>query len=451
MTKQSKSVLGVILAIVLAFSAFGGTAWAADGDLTTDKWNKDSQGKYEPDFTVQTSQWNLARTVTLAAVPEETSGDPSGFATETEALSVKWAISSTNYDVQITSVDAVLAKNYNAPTGSYASQVTIVINETTLPEGAVVATISASNGTSTAQFTINVPQNTGQYLAGDAIPPTLDANCSSYLVTEPAASTEIDVTFVIEAGDAVVNIAVQPNTRFRKEIITTLSSTAAKVFTVTDLLGIIDHTNGLTFTYQPSYLSAVNYNDGSTPNGTTWEAGQWGLDGWVFRVNDKFPVQVTADGLGYEGAAIDETPIKDGDIVHFFYDYPSIVTSSIGDVAANYVRGILESYTATKLTAQLQGHKTFIDQRNNFIFNVFNYVNLTDVVTATLYGADGTTLVSVGISIGSGEVEFTGNFAPGQTYILKTDSVLRQVTGTWARRINDAYFIDTGAYSKITI
>jgi hypothetical protein len=30
MTKQSKSVLGVILAIVLAFSAFGGTAWAQD-------------------------------------------------------------------------------------------------------------------------------------------------------------------------------------------------------------------------------------------------------------------------------------------------------------------------------------------------------------------------------------------------------------------------------------
>ncbi|HWQ80456.1 MAG TPA: hypothetical protein VN381_16630 [Anaerovoracaceae bacterium] len=299
----------------------------------------------------------------------------------------------------------------------------------------------------------------GDYLQGNAIPPdSSNPYGSAYLQPNPVEDEEITVTLIIEAGDVVVNSRVVSGTNFHEERSVTLGDGEnSSTYTVADLLYSADTNNAdftfygisglslIPFTSSTDYLAAVKYGT------NTWQAGRWGFDGWVFRINDKYPVKVTDDGLGYEGTSILQTYLEDGDVVHLFYDFPSTVSSAVGDVSANYVRGVYESSTDTTLTAQLQGHKTYITP-STYIMNIYNYIDLGGGVTAQLYDVTGTTPVgTAATSSTNGEVTFTGAFAPGETYVLKTDSVLRTVSGSWASRINHAYFVLTGAYSIITI
>lgn len=302
--------------------------------------------------------------------------------------------------------------------------------------------------------------NPGDYLGGTAIPPTSAPESSTYEVTQPADSSAITVTFVIEAGDAVKNYAVTPNTAFREELDVDLTASPAGTFTVADLLYEVDNIrDDLDFNFivgsnPPSsvYLNAVSY--GIKPNQVTWTAGQWGLDGWVFRVNDKFPVQKTADGLGYEGTGVGQTYLNDGDIVHLFYDFPSEFYPGGGSVAADYVRGVYDSLTATGLKVQLQGHDTYIQPVSPYVMSVNNYVDLGAGVAADLYvyneSEEEWQLDKSATSDSDGFVEFDGAFASGQTYLLKTGATYNNNTG-WGSMADGAYFILTGAYNKITI
>lgn len=178
-----------------------------------------------------------------------------------------------------------------------------------------------------------------------------------------------------------------------------------------------------------------------------------GLDGWVFRVNDKFPVQRTSDGLGYEGTLANQTPLHDGDVVHFFYDLPAELEPEGESMAANYLRGVYASRTSSSVTIQLQGHKTWIDQSEygNYIMNIYNYTNAGSGITAKLYNASGA-LVGTATSNASGRVTFSGTL-PAGTYTLQTDSVLRAFAkdDDWHDFCNNTYFLNTGAYSTIVI
>jgi hypothetical protein len=158
--------------------------------------------------------------------------------------------------------------------------------------------------------------------------------------------------------------------------------------------------------------------------------------------------EVTSDGLGYEGTGILQTPLADGDIVHFFFDFPSTL---FGDnYAANYVRGVFESYTSSDLTVLLQGHTTFIQPPDPHIMDIYNYVNLDldpNEITARLYQADGVTFIAEG-KVSGDEATFPGRgLVPGSTYILKTTPTYHEYDGD----IDDAFFDLTGAYSEITI
>ncbi len=283
------------------------------------------------------------------------------------------------------------------------------------------------------------------FLRGDGLPPSGD---STYLVSEPTASTSIDVTLIMEAGDEIF----YGGGAFREELSVQLTSTPAKAFTVSDLLLEADGMSGLTFNFSSSdYLISVEH------GGYEWEAGQLGLDGWSFRVNDKFPVTEISDpilGDGYMGTDILETYIEDGDVVHFFYDFPAEIERDGHDYAAYYVSGILESYTSSQLTAQLEGHKTFIDQAydpNDPPMWVYEYEDLGGGITASLFELDGTPVGTASVSLSNGQVSFTGNFSTGQTYILTTESELFSGDPDWDWLTDDVYFAYTGAYSYITI
>jgi hypothetical protein len=310
--------------------------------------------------------------------------------------------------------------------------------------------------------------NTGQFLEGNAIPPTTSPDCSTYEVVSGEISTgSITVTLVIEAGNSnAANGNVEQGTAFRREITKTIGADGSQN-TVKSLLMAVNGEDDLFFpnlTASTDYLDVVEIDGGYN---ATWEEGTWGLDGWVFRVNDKFPVQFFTDEqgqTGWRGTEIHDTPLYDGNVVHFFYDFPSNFFGGnppSGDLAANYVRAVYKGFVPSddkKLTVQLQGHKTYILQNYpDYIMSVYNYEDLGSGVIASLYKKENgvLTLVQGGQpSWADGTVTFSGNvaLASGGTYVVKTVPTYYYTTNTtWDDRVNTAYFILTGAYSEITI
>jgi hypothetical protein len=281
-------------------------------------------------------------------------------------------------------------------------------------------------------------------LIGTAIPPDpTNPNCSTYEIpSSPPLVTSAVVSFVIEAGSEVFE-GFSP---FRVEIPSlTLMSTSPKVFTVTDLLiavaqnpsnmlGFLD-ANGQPITSSSTYVDSVVYNI------YEWENGQLGFDGWVFRVNDQFPV--VQQGADWNGTDILQTPIYNGYSVHFFYDFPTQYSPATPNFAANYVRAIPDSSTGNTLTVQLQGHDTYIDPQT-YDMSVNNYVNLQSGIVATV--VDDNQTICTGLSDSTGLVQFTGAFTRANTYIVKTVSQYSPGGGPVDPGV---YFTYTGAYSKV--
>ncbi len=305
---------------------------------------------------------------------------------------------------------------------------------------------------STSAFAVTgIPGNNGQYLEGDAIPP--DANnsdCASHLMTQPVAADSINVTLVVEAGDAISNFSLMSNTRFRKEIQVTLTNPTPKNFTVYDAVvkaNTMTSTTGLSFGLSGSYVNSISH------SGNTWTAGQLGFDGWVFRVNDKFPVQPTSDGVGYEGTSITQTQISNNDVIHWFYDFPSQLDPDTPSCAADFVRAKKVSSSANQLTIQMQGHITDIAPVSPYIMSIDNYNNLGAGVAVGLYSTSNlNTALATATTNSSGQVTFSGNFNIGDTYIVKSTSTYYYCPNpNWSWLVDEAYFRLTGAYSRIVI
>jgi hypothetical protein len=292
-------------------------------------------------------------------------------------------------------------------------------------------------------------------LGGTALNPYSpeNPNNSVYVVEQPEFARSIDLTFVIEAGDSYNGDAP-----FRSEIPITLTS-ATGYYTVTDLLVAIaaNQSNKLKFldaNYRPlssssSFLQEVDYDGGE------WDSGYAGFDGWVFRVNDLFPMLPSPAYTGYYiGAGILDTYIKDGDIIHFFFDFPSQYDPSGANLAANYVRASDPTISAeNNIAVHLEAHDTFIDPALKYQFQVNDYDDtpkpgIVSGITAKLYNINAPTVpIAAGVSNASGDVTFTGSFGSGK-YIVKTESVL--YTGGPALFTN-VLFVYTGAYTVIEL
>jgi hypothetical protein len=335
----------------------------------------------------------------------------------------------------------------------------------------------------------------GDYLGGDTFDPEFDPSdplCAAYEVpTSPPTTASMEVTLVIEAGDLAVQYGdVIPNTRFRKVVNNvTLDENTDGGYTVLGLLNEVDGSNGLSFditgnddpgAHWPAFLNSVTYAD--PQKGTnTWAPGQWGYDGWVFRVSDreddykdKFPVKelvkesVPYPGY-YEGTLIDETYLYDGDIVHFFYDFPATFSSGLGHIEANYVRADFDNVdydpASHTLTVPLQFNYSYIvpgdapdhsdDQMCVWNYGTMAYVS-DEPITGRLLDLDGVEVPGgemTNFDIEEGTAVFAGAvLTPGTEYIVETDNVPRYIDDEeWHDAINDAYFYFTGAYSRITV
>jgi hypothetical protein len=375
MTKQSRSILGVILAIVLALSAFGGTALGAppqnDG-LTTDEWTTDGT-TYTPVFDVTVIP-NQAVTVTFRAVPTIIYTDtPSGYATSVEAEEVEWAFIGTAWGAAITGEAAVQAQNYNAPDGFYASQATISI-----PYGIINSDIQvqAQNGDNYAIFTIHVANN---------------ATYTQNAISEaPGVAGQFTVAFNLDTpstsvGGSYFDVNLFPVT------LGTPSDPSTVYYVVDVLVAIMQQYPQLEFldsSRNPimsgdSYFNGVSVTSGEIKYYFEPDYSYSYYNGWMFRINDKFtmldpanyPAGWNPNTDGPVGAAINQAYVQPGDVVDIYF-----ANADIDTTATLYTRFESAVYNvgAGDITAQITASDAYYDLNNNFWWTVGPFTPLAN-------------------------------------------------------------------------
>lgn len=108
------------------------------------------------------------------------------------------------------------------------------------------------------------------------------------------------------------------------------------------------------------------------------------LDGFSFRVNGKFPLLTTsseAHAHGPEGAYVHQTPISDGDVIHFYWNYPYNETST-SYYSANYVSAT-PAYNSSTSTLNIQLVKSFDYEYNDGFWHILPFANTSCVPAGT--------------------------------------------------------------------
>jgi hypothetical protein len=300
----------------------------------------------------------------------------------------------------------------------------------------------------------------GEYLGGDAVPvdPT-NPDESAFLAGFPRPSTEVTVTFIVEAADEYWS----EEGNFYDEFDITLTADHLQLFSISDLLVEVENTHpeyelytkqgigAVPFTNSSDYLYGVNHDS------TLFQPEEFDLWGWVFRINDLFPVELfvpnnpTPGDQYLRGTDVFHTFIRNGDVIHFYWDYPTSERIDGSDppawfnYTANYIRIVPEVVSDSQITVQLQSHLADIDPPT-MQMQVWNYVNFTTPTDVYLYDSSGAVL-DVGRTDANGLVTFSGDF--DGDYLLKTRSVL--LTNDPNNNYNGFFFSQTSGYKKILV
>ena len=297
---------------------------------------------------------------------------------------------------------------------------------------AVVLALAMVFAMSATALALDPGENPGLILGGNAIPPTDAPDCSTYLMTQPEATDSVTVTFIMEAPDEYWEEAGA----FYYEEDITLTADIPQTYTISDLLVKVAENNPefefftkgekdasgndvYPFTKDSVYLYGV------THNGITWQPEEFDLWGWEFRINNLFPVVERTAPNGYEGPDLNQTYISNGEVIHFFWDYPATLHS--GDESFNYATNFIRlmpiSIEPNSITVQIQGQKVgyetlFYEDDNGktqqvLQLQVFNYENFKGETTVSLCDSNGTTIASGKTDI-NGQISFsTENITPG--------------------------------------
>ena len=285
-------------------------------------------------------------------------------------------------------------------------------------------------------------------LLGDGLPGNDPDTESAYVVGGYSEDAEFEVTLIVEAGDQfdAEYFEPTPDTAFTAAIaVVATERDGIAGISVQDVLLSANATPDCPVRFETKTVDMHETFAGTvTYNGLDRTTGNFGVDGWVFRVNDMFPVEAVSGG--YIGTLIGDTPVNDDDIVYFYYDLPSGLNNDHPDVAAKFVRGEVTDVDGDNVTVQLQNCSIYIDAGLDPDMYVYAYSDVFANLNATLIDSDGKEFEAT--SDGNGTVTFIGNIAAGEA-ILKTDKVLRSLPDY--DMLDGCLMEYTGAYCKVTI
>ena len=191
-------------------------------------------------------------------------------------------------------------------------------------------------------------------------------------------------------------------------------------------------------------------------SGTHGYSSAFLLDGWMFRVNGKLPVQAgTGSSSDPQGTDIVHTPIADGDVIMFYMDYPwkeNGVRQSVDFISAD------ANYTNGELNIQLKTSNSWFGEwtGNTFPWHIESYSNYTPAnkYSATVYNSAGTSVGSVVLDLtGAGSKSIT--LSANETYYVKVAGVraTKTITGKNANNntISCSYLARPIAYDRVTM
>lgn len=148
------------------------------------------------------------------------------------------------------------------------------------------------------------------------------------------------------------------------------------------------------------------------------------LDGWMFRVNGKLPISTLNGGAsvayGPKGTDISDTPIYDGDVIHFYWDYPYNETQT-SYYSTHYITAD-STYNNGVLDIQLKESYSWF--ANSGYWNITDFANYSPAaqLTATVYNAQGG-VIGTGTINSDGAGTISGiTLTSGVKYYIKVNS-----------------------------
>lgn len=183
------------------------------------------------------------------------------------------------------------------------------------------------------------------------------------------------------------------------------------------------------------------------------------LDGFSFRINGKFPLLTTdsaAHAHGPEGAYVHQTPIADGDVIHFYWNYPYNKTPNTY-YSANYVSAT-PAYNSDTHTLSVQLVMSYDYEYNDGFWHIIPF-HCTSCVPAgtynyTIWEKGVSTAVSSGtITTNNGGVgAITGlTLSANKTYYLQIDTQSYKPIPQDELEV-DVYVVDnTKVFEKFTL
>lgn len=147
------------------------------------------------------------------------------------------------------------------------------------------------------------------------------------------------------------------------------------------------------------------------------------LDGWYFRINDKIPLEsLTGAPItnGIKGADIESATVKNGDVIHFYWNYPFQNTATTL-YSAKYL-GANTTYSNGVASVQIVKSDDYFDNNSDWhISNFTNYTGLGSGDAVNIYDANGV-IKGSGTLSAAGSCTVNCTLTSGTTYYVAVES-----------------------------
>lgn len=179
-------------------------------------------------------------------------------------------------------------------------------------------------------------------------------------------------------------------------------------------------------------MSATESFVASVKQGTKVYNSLWMMDGWMFKVNGQIPLSSWTSGPPAgtpSGLAINTTPLKDGDVIHFYNDNPNMMYGADyqpTDYAnVNYVYPVATyDAAANKVTVTVKQNTNTFDAAFNWDITAFSPYTVAGT-KVKIEKPDGTSFTPVDTSPTGTATVNTGTLAAG-TYKVIVESQTTQ-------------------------
>lgn len=233
-------------------------------------------------------------------------------------------------------------------------------------------------------------------------------------------STPITVTLDIQSKRTASS---SPYTSYTKELDITLTPTSSQRFTVADVLIAANKLTNESISFQDYDGEELDYaNDGSLPtycykavlDGNTYApTSRYAKNGWMFRINGKFPLDSGTPGVDAYGEAINTAYVKNNDVITFYMDNPGNTS-----YLALFSRIKEASYSSNVLTVTPQVSYNYFD--NSLVWHINDYT-LISGATVEVYSSKTSTspLASATTSSSTGKASLSVSLTSGHTYYIR--------------------------------